>query len=88
MVAGTNSTRHSQLFSKKSLWNEKVAKGPKSSQIKILEPSASQKSQISVFLAPKEPIWQPSAVALENGHLPTTWQESELMFRNNRLLRS
>ena len=25
-------------------------------------------------------------VALENVHLPTTWQESELMFRNNGLL--
>jgi len=25
-------------------------------------------------------------VALENIHLPTTWQESELMFRNNGLL--
>jgi len=25
-------------------------------------------------------------VALENGHLPTTWQESELMFWNNGLL--
>ena len=27
-----------------------------------------------------------TAVALENVHLPTTWQESELMFRNNGLL--
>jgi len=25
-------------------------------------------------------------VALENRHLPTTWQEPELMFRNNGLL--
>jgi len=25
-------------------------------------------------------------VALENVHLPTTWQKSELMFRNNGLL--
>jgi len=25
-------------------------------------------------------------VALENGHLPTTWQEPELMFHNNGLL--
>jgi len=24
--------------------------------------------------------------ALENGHLPTTWQEFELIFRNNGLL--
>jgi len=27
-----------------------------------------------------------TTVALENGYLPTTWQESELMFRNNGLL--
>jgi len=33
MVAGTSYTHHSQLFSKKNLWNEKVAKQPKSSQI-------------------------------------------------------
>jgi len=26
-------------------------------------------------------------VILESDHLPTTWQESELMFRNNGLLR-
>jgi len=25
-------------------------------------------------------------IALENVHLPTTWQESELMLRNNGLL--
>jgi len=29
---------------------------------------------------------QSTTVALENGHLPTTWQESEVMFRNNWLL--
>ena len=28
-----------------------------------------------------------TTVALENVHLPTTWQESELMFHNNGLLR-
>jgi len=33
MVAGTSYTHYSQLFSKKKLWNEKVAKEPKSSQI-------------------------------------------------------
>jgi len=33
MVAGTSYTHHSQLFSKKNLWNEKAAKEPKSSQI-------------------------------------------------------
>jgi len=27
-----------------------------------------------------------TTVALENGHVPTTWQEPELMFRNNGLL--
>jgi len=42
-------THHSQLFSKKNLWNEEVAKEPKYSQIKILVPTASQKSQISAF---------------------------------------
>jgi len=40
-------TCHLQLF-KKNLCNKEVAKEPKS-QIKILEPSASQKSQISGF---------------------------------------
>jgi len=32
MVAGTSYTHHSQLSSKKNLFNEKVAKEPKSSQ--------------------------------------------------------
>jgi len=27
-----------------------------------------------------------TTVVLENGHLPTTWQEPELMFGNNGLL--
>ena len=49
LVAGTSYMCHSQFFSKKNLWNEKVAKEPKSSQMKFLEPSASQKSQISCF---------------------------------------
>jgi len=49
IVAGTSCTHPSQLFSKKNLWNEKVAKEPKSSQIKILEPTASKKNQISGF---------------------------------------
>ena len=30
MMAGTSSTRRSQLFSQKNLWNENVAKDPKS----------------------------------------------------------
>jgi len=47
MVARTSCTCHLQLF-KKNLCNKEVAKEPKS-QIKILEPSASQKSQISGF---------------------------------------
>jgi len=49
MVAGTSYTHHLQLFSKKNLWNEKVAKEPKSSQIKILKATVSQKSLISGF---------------------------------------
>jgi len=57
MLAGTSYTHHLQLFSKKTLWNEEATKEPKSSQIKILEPTTSQKSQIFVFWL--EPIWQP-----------------------------
>jgi len=75
VVVGTNYTQQLQLFSKKNLWNEKVAKDPKSSQIQILERTDSQKTQkVAKYkfwneltlkraklwvLAPKEIIWQP-----------------------------
>jgi len=49
MVARTSYMHHSQLFSKKNVWNEKVAKEPESSQIKILEPTASQRVKFLVF---------------------------------------
>jgi len=49
MVTGTSYTRHSQLFSNKNLWNERITKEPKSNETKILEPSAFQNSQILVF---------------------------------------
>jgi len=49
MVTGTSYTHHSQLFSKKNLWNEMLQKSQKGSQITILEPTAPQKSQISGF---------------------------------------
>jgi len=54
-------THHSQLFSKKNLWNEKFAKEPKSSQIKILEPTVSQKSQISGFWLQKSQSGNPAS---------------------------
>jgi len=47
MVAGTSYTHHSQLFSKKNLWNKKVAEQPKSSQI------AKQKFWSQLFLGSK-----------------------------------
>jgi len=78
MVAGTSYTYHSQLFSKKNLWNEKVAKEPKSSQIQILEPTASQKSQIYVFWLQKSQSGNP-------GFLPST-TATRLYSRNNLLL--
>ena len=58
MVAGSY-TRHSQLFSKNNLWNEKAAKEPKSSQTIIVEPSGSQKRQISGFWLQKSQTGSP-----------------------------
>jgi len=55
MVAGTSYMSHSQLFSNKNLWNEKVAKEPQSSQIKIGATCFSNESNFW-FLAPKEPM--------------------------------
>jgi len=64
MVAGTSYTHHSQLFSKKILLNEKVAKEPKSSQIKILKPTASQNSQIYGFWVQKSQFGNPFLLLL------------------------
>jgi len=66
MVAGTSYTRHSQLLSKKNVWNEKVAKEPKSSQIKLWANCFWKKPNFWI-LAPKEPILQPCL-------RPTTWK--------------
>ena len=54
----------------KKLWNEKVAKEPKSSQIKILEPTASKKSQIYVFWLQKSQSGNPVSGASRSRFFP------------------